>query len=139
MLFAACAEKLTGLKTHHGKLSVAQVEKWGVINAMNIEHTLPVHYLTLGLSTTTNYRHKWTLNDIRMLLYFQDELKTYISRVLDEENEKWIKGEEPSMEDDCYVSHEVFVIIQVTPYFKIYQNWLTIGERNQTVCAGHFI
>lgn len=42
----------------------------------------------------------------------KDELKTYISRVLDEENEKWIKGEEPSMEDDCYVSHEVFVIIQ---------------------------
>lgn len=88
---------------------------------MNIEHTPPMHYLTLG-SSTTNYRHKWTLNDIRMLLYFQDELKTYISRVLDEENEKWIKGEEPSMEDDCYVSHEVFVIIQVTLYFKLCQN-----------------
>lgn len=74
-----------------------------------------------------------------MLLYFQDELKTYISRVLDEEKEKWIKGEEPSMEDDCYVSHEVFVIIQVTLYFKLYQDWLTTGLRNQTVCSEHFI
>lgn len=45
---------------------------------------------------------------------FQDELKTCISRVLDEENEKWIKGEEPSIEDNCYVSHEAFDIIQVT-------------------------
>lgn len=72
-----------------------------------------MHHLSLG-SSTTDCRQQVDTECIRMLLYFQEELKTYISRVLDEENEKWLKGEEPSMEDGCYVSHEVFVIIQVT-------------------------
>ncbi|XP_041669012.1 tumor necrosis factor alpha-induced protein 2-like isoform X2 [Cheilinus undulatus] len=43
----------------------------------------------------------------------QDELKTYIVRVLDEAEQKWTKGEEPTMEDGCFVSHVAYDIIQL--------------------------
>lgn len=47
------------------------------------------------------------------LICFQDELKTYIGRVLEEAKEKWSKGEEPTREDGCFVSPVAYDIIQV--------------------------
>lgn len=49
-------------------------------------------------------------------------MKTCIRRVLDEERDKWTNGGEPSVEDDCYVSHEAIDIIQVTLEHKLHQN-----------------
>ncbi|KAM7376384.1 hypothetical protein PAMP_006125 [Pampus punctatissimus] len=43
----------------------------------------------------------------------QSELTTYISRVLEEAKQKWDKGQEPSREDDCYVSPVAYDIIQL--------------------------
>nr|XP_046269277.1 tumor necrosis factor alpha-induced protein 2-like isoform X2 [Scatophagus argus]XP_046269278.1 tumor necrosis factor alpha-induced protein 2-like isoform X2 [Scatophagus argus] len=43
----------------------------------------------------------------------EEELTTYIGRVLDEAKEKWSKGEEPTREDDCYASPLAYDIIQV--------------------------
>ncbi|XP_044022203.1 tumor necrosis factor alpha-induced protein 2-like isoform X1 [Siniperca chuatsi] len=43
----------------------------------------------------------------------QDELTTYIGRVLDEAKQKWNKGEEPKREDGCFVSPVAYDIIQL--------------------------
>lgn len=43
----------------------------------------------------------------------QDDLTTYIHRVLEEAKEKWNKGEEPTREDGCFVSPVAYDIIQV--------------------------
>ncbi|XP_035530467.1 tumor necrosis factor alpha-induced protein 2-like isoform X2 [Morone saxatilis] len=43
----------------------------------------------------------------------QEELTTYIGRVLEDAKEKWIKGEEPSREDGCFVSPVAYDIIQL--------------------------
>ncbi|KAM9354476.1 tumor necrosis factor alpha-induced protein 2 [Pholidichthys leucotaenia] len=43
----------------------------------------------------------------------QNELATYISRVMDEAKEKWDKGEGPSREDGCYTVHVAYDIIQI--------------------------
>lgn len=43
----------------------------------------------------------------------QDELTSYIRRILDEAKEKWSKGEEPAWEDGCFVSPVAYDIIQV--------------------------
>ncbi|KAM9341656.1 tumor necrosis factor alpha-induced protein 2 isoform 2-T2 [Symphorus nematophorus] len=43
----------------------------------------------------------------------QDELTTYIGRVLEEAKEKWDKGEEPAREDGCFVSPVAYDIIQL--------------------------
>ncbi|XP_034531833.1 tumor necrosis factor alpha-induced protein 2-like isoform X2 [Notolabrus celidotus] len=43
----------------------------------------------------------------------QEELKTYISRVLKEAEQKWRQGEEPTREDGCFVSHVAYDIIQL--------------------------
>ncbi|XP_058471653.1 tumor necrosis factor alpha-induced protein 2-like isoform X1 [Solea solea] len=42
----------------------------------------------------------------------QGELMTYVGRILEEEKRKWNNGEEPAMEDGCYVSHVAYDIIQ---------------------------
>ncbi|KAI3367095.1 hypothetical protein L3Q82_008160 [Scortum barcoo] len=43
----------------------------------------------------------------------QDELMTYIRRVLEQEKENWNKGEEPKREDGCFISHVAYDIIQL--------------------------
>ncbi|XP_051241123.1 tumor necrosis factor alpha-induced protein 2-like isoform X2 [Dicentrarchus labrax] len=43
----------------------------------------------------------------------QEELTTYIGRVLEDAEEKWIKGEEPTREDGCFVSPVAYDIIQL--------------------------
>ncbi|XP_020505357.1 tumor necrosis factor alpha-induced protein 2 isoform X1 [Labrus bergylta] len=43
----------------------------------------------------------------------QEELQTYIVRVLDEAEQRWRKGEEPTREDGCFVSHVAYDIIQL--------------------------
>lgn len=43
----------------------------------------------------------------------QSELTTYIGRVLDEEELRWIKGEEPRRDYGCYVSPVAIDIITV--------------------------
>ncbi|XP_074548372.1 tumor necrosis factor alpha-induced protein 2-like [Halichoeres trimaculatus] len=43
----------------------------------------------------------------------QEELNTYISRVLEEAEQKWRQGEEPAREDGCYVSDVAYDIIQL--------------------------
>lgn len=48
-----------------------------------------------------------------MLLCVQDELTTYVGRVLDGAKEKWSKGEEPTREDGCFVIPVAYDIIQV--------------------------
>lgn len=42
----------------------------------------------------------------------QEELTTYIGRVLEEAKQKWNKGEEPTKEDGCFVSPVAYDIIQ---------------------------
>ncbi|XP_036928402.1 tumor necrosis factor alpha-induced protein 2 isoform X1 [Acanthopagrus latus] len=42
----------------------------------------------------------------------QDELTTYVGRVLEEAKKKWSAGEEPTREDDCFVSPVAYDIIQ---------------------------
>ncbi|XP_037602954.1 tumor necrosis factor alpha-induced protein 2 isoform X1 [Sebastes umbrosus] len=42
----------------------------------------------------------------------QEELTTYIGRVLEEAKQKWNKGEEPTTEDGCFVSPVAYDIIQ---------------------------
>ncbi|XP_045919634.1 tumor necrosis factor alpha-induced protein 2 isoform X2 [Micropterus dolomieu] len=42
----------------------------------------------------------------------QEELTTYIGRVLDEAKQRWIDGKEPAREDGCYVSPVAYDIIQ---------------------------
>ncbi|XP_003962908.2 tumor necrosis factor alpha-induced protein 2 [Takifugu rubripes] len=42
----------------------------------------------------------------------QDELTSFIRRVLEEAKEKWSKGEEPTSEDGCFVSTVAYDIIQ---------------------------
>lgn len=46
-------------------------------------------------------------------LCLQDELTTYVGRVLEQAKEKWREGLEPTREDDCYVSTVAYDIIQV--------------------------
>ncbi|XP_051812544.1 tumor necrosis factor alpha-induced protein 2 isoform X2 [Acanthochromis polyacanthus] len=41
----------------------------------------------------------------------QSELKTNLDNVLKEEKEKWTNGEEPSREDDCYISTVAYDVI----------------------------
>lgn len=53
------------------------------------------------------------LNDSSMSLCVQDELTTYIGRVLEEAKQKWTDGEEPTREDGCFVSPVAYDIIQV--------------------------
>lgn len=51
-----------------------------------------------------------------MLLFetcLQDELASFIRRILEEAKEKWSKGEEPTREDGCFVSPVAYDIIQV--------------------------
>lgn len=48
-----------------------------------------------------------------MLFCTQNELMTYIDRVLEEAKQKWNNGEEPIREDGCYVSPVAYDIIQV--------------------------
>ncbi|XP_073340549.1 tumor necrosis factor alpha-induced protein 2-like isoform X2 [Pagrus major] len=43
----------------------------------------------------------------------QDELTTYVGRVLEEAKEKWIKGEEPTREDGCFASPVAYDVIQL--------------------------
>lgn len=43
----------------------------------------------------------------------QDELMTYIGRVLEEAKQKWNEGEEPTREDGCFVSPVAYDIIQL--------------------------
>lgn len=43
----------------------------------------------------------------------QDDLTSYIRRILEEAKEKWSKGEEPTREDGCFVSPVAYDIIQV--------------------------
>ena len=43
----------------------------------------------------------------------QDELTTYVGRVLEEAKKKWSAGEEPTREDDCFVSPVAYDVIQV--------------------------
>lgn len=43
----------------------------------------------------------------------QDELTTCVGRVLEGAKEKWTKGEEPTREDNCFVSPVAYDIIQV--------------------------
>lgn len=52
-------------------------------------------------------------SDSSMLLCVQEELTTYIGRVLDEAKQRWIDGKEPAREDGCYVSPVAYDIIQV--------------------------
>ncbi len=47
------------------------------------------------------------------MLCVQDELTTYINRVLEEAKERWSEGEEPTREDGCFVSPVAYDIIQV--------------------------
>lgn len=53
------------------------------------------------------------LNDSSMCLCLQDELTTYVGRVLEQAKEKWKEGREPTREDGCYVSTVAYDIIQV--------------------------
>ncbi|XP_070698095.1 tumor necrosis factor alpha-induced protein 2-like [Pempheris klunzingeri] len=43
----------------------------------------------------------------------QEELTTYVGRVLEEAKQKWNKGEEPTTEDGCFVSPVAYDIIQL--------------------------
>lgn len=43
----------------------------------------------------------------------QDELTTYIGRVLEEAKERWDKGEMPKKEDGCFVGTVAYDVIQV--------------------------
>lgn len=55
----------------------------------------------------------FALNDSRLSLCVQDDLTTCIHHVLEEAEEKWNKGEEPTREDGCFVSTVAYDIIQV--------------------------
>lgn len=46
-------------------------------------------------------------------LCVQDDLTTCIHHVLEEAEETWNKGEEPTTEDGCFVSTVAYDIIQV--------------------------
>ncbi|XP_034715252.1 tumor necrosis factor alpha-induced protein 2 isoform X2 [Etheostoma cragini] len=43
----------------------------------------------------------------------QDDLTTYIKRILEDERQKWNRGEEPTRRDGCFVSTGAYDIIQV--------------------------
>lgn len=43
----------------------------------------------------------------------QDELASFIHRILEEAKEKWSKGEEPAREDGCFTGTVAYDIIQV--------------------------
>ncbi|XP_049595954.1 tumor necrosis factor alpha-induced protein 2 [Syngnathus scovelli] len=47
------------------------------------------------------------------LICQQRELTTYVGRILDQAREAWTKGEEPPIEDECFVSPMAYDIIQI--------------------------
>uniref|UniRef100_A0A8C4HGR3 Exocyst complex component Sec6 n=1 Tax=Dicentrarchus labrax TaxID=13489 RepID=A0A8C4HGR3_DICLA len=56
---------------------------------------------------------QWVYYYTEILQKPQLELTTYIGRVLEDAEEKWIKGEEPTREDGCFVSPVAYDIIQL--------------------------
>lgn len=68
------------------------------------------------------YERLYVLTDSSMSLCVQDELTTFIGRVLEEAKQNWTKGEEPTREDGCFVSPVAYDIIQVPSIRRIQNN-----------------
>ncbi|XP_041809815.1 tumor necrosis factor alpha-induced protein 2-like isoform X2 [Chelmon rostratus] len=60
----------------------------------------------------------------------QDELTTYIGRVLEEAKQKWTDGEEPTREDGCFVSPVAYDIIQLING-KVSSAEKVVGDRHK--------
>lgn len=68
---------------------------------------------TKGERSVAKLCMKDCISDSSMLLCVQEELTIYISRVLEQEKQKWSEGKEPTTEDGCFVSTVAYDIIQV--------------------------